>query len=135
MTTIGLGLLDTELYGARVAYDSIGINDDDVVVMSGLVERPWDDAGKSRFPSVGRFYFSLSISESRRLLVQDEAGVGELFIDKVVFDALAGHLVFESSIPGRVELWTNSEAADFVIASFPQEVKRAIRWRPYIKQP
>lgn len=74
-----------------------------------------------------RFAIKLVIPAVVWVACEDDEAVGEIFVERVSFDAQSGCLRVESSVPGRLLVGTNGGAAS--VMREPVAVRRWGRWR------
>lgn len=117
--------VDQRLHDARLDLRSLR-RDRDEVQLAGTVERP---APGRPIPLLARFTVLVRIRDVEAVSVEDDEGIGELIIESVTFDAEARELLFESAIPGRLRVRTNSPSVDVQIGEEPTETRRWGRWR------
>lgn len=120
---LGVDDLDRELHDARLDLESVQ-RSGDALTVSGTVEHP---TGDRSLPLLGRYPVLLTVRGVEDVSVEDDEGVGELFVEAVTYDS--GTLRLESAIPGRILVRSRSPRFELQVGTEPIEFRRWGRWR------
>lgn len=120
---LGLEDLDRELHDARLDLGSVERTGDQLRV-SGTIERP---TGDRPVPLLGRYPVVFTVLGVEDVAIEDDEGVGELFVEVVSYDS--GVLRLESAVPGRLLVRASSPRFELQVAEEPTQLRRWGRWR------
>lgn len=123
--TMGVLRLNAALHDARLDLSSVRRTERGVSA-SGSVERLTNEP----FGLRARYPFHLCFLDAADFTIEDEEGIGELIVMKVVYEPENEIVRVESAIAGRLLVRTaGNREAELEVQDEPTEVRRWLRWR------